>query len=236
MPLARGELAALVLHRDLLLAAAELRLLAAGVEILDEAPACPVSSPCSVVGGRLRRLAAVIGRLPLVLAISVPSSSARASRRTPARPPDVLGREGQRELAAQELERVVERHVLLAVHRVVAEPHQHRALGGELGRPLVDGRIELVLRHDLVREPVLDRLLAAHPLAQQHHLVDLFARDVAVDDRHDHVGERADVDLRGAEGRAFLGDQQVAGERQAHARRRARGRWPRTATACRAAA
>src|SRR5436853_1176677 len=40
---------------------------------------------------------------------------------------DVLGREGEGELGAQELERVVESHVLLAVHRVVAEPHQHRA-------------------------------------------------------------------------------------------------------------
>src|SRR5262245_58051778 len=41
---------------------------------------------------------------------------------------DVLGGEGKRELRTQELERVVERHVLLPGHRVVAEPHQHRAL------------------------------------------------------------------------------------------------------------
>src|SRR6476659_2628353 len=49
---------------------------------------------------------------------------------------DVLGREGERELGAEELERVVERHVLLAIHRVVAKPHQHRALRGQLARPL----------------------------------------------------------------------------------------------------
>ena len=125
-------------------------------------------------------------------------------------------REGERELRAQELERVVERHVLLAVHRVVAEPHQHRALRGELARPLGDRGVELLGRHDLVGEPVLDRLLGAQPLAQQHHLVDLLARDVAVDDRHDHVGEGADVDLRRAEGRPLLGDHQVAGEGEPH--------------------
>ena len=125
-------------------------------------------------------------------------------------------REGERELRAQVVERVVDRHVLLAVHRVVAEPHQHRALRGELAGPLGDRGVELARRHDLVGEPVLDRLLGAQPLAQQHHLVDLLARDVAVDDRHDHVGEGADVDLRRAEGRALFGDQQVAGEGQAH--------------------
>src|SRR5215207_9371224 len=63
---------------------------------------------------------------------------------------DVLGREGEGELGAQELERVVERHVLLAVHRVVAEPHQHRALGGEFRRPLAYGGVELSRRDDLV--------------------------------------------------------------------------------------
>jgi hypothetical protein len=99
----------------------------------------------------------------------------------------------------------------------VAEPHQDRALGGELGRPLGDGGVELVRRHDLVGEPVLDRHLPAQPLAQEDHLVDLLARNVAVDDRHDHVGEDADVDLRRAEGGTLLGDQQVAGEGEAEA-------------------
>ena len=115
------------------------------------------------------------------------------------------------------LERVVDGHVLLAVHRVVAEAHQDRALRGELAGPVGDRGVEPVRRDDLVGEPVLDRLLGAQPLAQQHHLVDLLARDVAVDDRHDHVGEGADVDLRGAERRALFGDQQVAGEGEAHA-------------------
>src|SRR5215207_3509409 len=86
---------------------------------------------------------------------------------------NVLGGEGERELGAEELERVVERHVLLAVHRVVAEAHQHRALRGELGRPLADRAVELAGWDDLVGEPELDRLLGREPLAQQHHLVDL---------------------------------------------------------------
>src|SRR5262245_49521907 len=59
---------------------------------------------------------------------------------------DVLGREGDRELGAQVVERLVERHVELAVHRVLAELHQHRRLRGELARPLVDRRVELVVR------------------------------------------------------------------------------------------
>ena len=38
----------------------------------------------------------------------------------------VLGRERERELRLQEGQRVGERHVLLAEHRVLAQPHQHR--------------------------------------------------------------------------------------------------------------
>ena len=129
----------------------------------------------------------------------------------------VLGGEGQRELRAQELERVVDRHVPLAVHRVVAEPHQQRALRGEPARPVGDRGVELRGRHDLVGEAELDRLLGAQPVTEKHHLVDLLARDIAVDDRHDHVGEGADVDLGGAEGGALLGDHQVAGEGEAEA-------------------
>src|SRR3954462_3579514 len=79
---------------------------------------------------------------------------------------DVLGREGEGELRAQELECVVERHVLLAVHRVVAEPHQHPGLRGELGRPLAYCRVELSRRDHLVGKPELDRLLRREPLAQ----------------------------------------------------------------------
>ena len=52
-------------------------------------------------------------------------------------------------------------------HRVVAEPHQHRALRGQLAGPLGDRGIELLRRHDLVGEPVLDRLLGAHILAPE---------------------------------------------------------------------
>src|SRR5919109_3055280 len=45
---------------------------------------------------------------------------------------DVLGRERDRELRAEEVERVLERHVELPVHRVLAELHQHRGLGRQL--------------------------------------------------------------------------------------------------------
>ena len=51
-------------------------------------------------------------------------------------------------------------------------------------------------------------------LAQQQQLVGLLARDVAVDQRHDHEGEDADGDLGGAERRALAGDDEVAGQRE----------------------
>ncbi len=58
--------------------------------------------------------------------------------------------------------------------------------------------------------------------------------DVAVDQRHDHEREDADVDLGRPELGAVLRDDQVAGERDARARPRARGRWRRRSSACRA--
>src|ERR671923_566147 len=56
---------------------------------------------------------------------------------------DVLRRERDRELRAEEVERLVERHVELAVHRVLAELHQDGRFRGELDRPLVNRRVEL---------------------------------------------------------------------------------------------
>jgi hypothetical protein len=129
----------------------------------------------------------------------------------------VVGREGQRELRAQELERVVDRHVPLAVHRVVAELHQQRALRGEAAGPVGDGGVELLGRDRLVGEAEGDRVRRAHPVTEKHHLVDFLARNVAVDERHDHVREGADVDLGGAEGGTLLGDHEVAGEGEAEA-------------------
>src|SRR3954463_14816133 len=72
---------------------------------------------------------------------------------------DVLGRERDRELRAQEVERLVERHVELPVHGVLAELHQHGRLRRELARPLGHGRVELAVRHDPVHDARLARLL-----------------------------------------------------------------------------
>src|SRR4051812_29414730 len=52
---------------------------------------------------------------------------------------DVLGREGDRELRAQEVERVGERHVLGAEHRVLAHAHEDGRLCGEGRRPPAPG-------------------------------------------------------------------------------------------------
>ena len=80
-------------------------------------------------------------------------------------------------------------------------------------RPLGDRRVELLGGHDPVDDPRRERLLRAQALAQQQQLVGLLARDVAVDQRHDHERERAHVDLGRAERRLLGGDDQVARER-----------------------
>ena len=54
--------------------------------------------------------------------------------------------------------------------------------------------------------PASSASLRVDPLAEQQQLVRLLARNVAVDQRHDHEREHADVDLGRAEGRALLRD------------------------------
>ena len=66
-----------------------------------------------------------------------------------------------------------------------------------------------------VHDPGLHGLLRRQALPQQQHLVGLLSRHVAVDQRHDHEREEADVDLGGAEPGPLLRDDQVAGERDA---------------------
>ena len=61
--------------------------------------------------------------------------------------------------------------------------------------------------------PIRSRLLGGDLLAEQQQLVGLLAPDVAVDQRHDHEREHADVDLGRPEARALARDDQVAGER-----------------------
>ena len=57
-------------------------------------------------------------------------------------------------------------------------------------------------------------LVRVDALAEQQQLVRLLAPDVAVDQRHDHEREHADVDLGRPERRALLRDDQVARERE----------------------
>src|SRR4051794_40900859 len=128
---------------------------------------------------------------------------------------DVLGGERDRQLRAQVVQRVLEGHVHLAVDRVLAHPHQHRRLGRQLLRPVAHSRVELTGRDDAVDDPQPLGLVRVDPLPEQQQLGRLLARDVAVDERHDHEREHADVDLRGPEGRPVGGDDQVTGERQA---------------------
>src|SRR5262249_55323556 len=118
-------------------------------------PFIPVSSPASTASGASGASPAWSFLVSSVAAISVPSTLVHVFRERLDALLDVLCREGERELRAQELERVVQVHVLLAVHRVVAQAHQDRALGRELLGPVVDGGLELTLGHDLVRQPVL---------------------------------------------------------------------------------
>src|SRR5207302_497418 len=71
----------------------------------------------------------------------------------------VVGRELDRELRLEELQCVLEAHVLLPEHRVLAEPHDDRRLGGELAGPVAHRRLELRVRDHAVDDPGLTRLL-----------------------------------------------------------------------------
>ena len=80
-------------------------------------------------------------------------------------------------------------------------------------RPLGHRGVELAGRHDLVDDPDPLGLLGGDLLAEQEQLGRLLARDVAVDQRHDHEREGAHVDLGRPEAHPFAGDDQVARER-----------------------
>ena len=169
-----------------------------------------------------RRCVELVGRAPCRSAACVASvahlpfhSGSRFSKNamTPSIASSVA--ELDRELRAQVVEGVVERHVHLAPHRVLAELHHHGRLRGQLLGPFGHRGVELLGRDDLVDDPGLARLLgasSARPAAASRRLL---ARDVAVDQRHDHEREEADVDLGRAEAGGVLGDDQVARERDA---------------------
>ena len=210
-PLARGELAARVLLFDLLGAASELRLIAPLVEIADER-----LHPGFLAGIRLGGCLGRIGRRARscfsVASLIFPSIRFALFEERRDALDRVLGRELDRELRAQVVERLDQRHVELAPHRVLAELHHQRRLRRELLRPLGDRGVELLAGHDLVDDPGLARLFGGQPIAQQEHLRRLLARDVPVDQRHDHEREEPDVDLGRAEPGGVLGDDEVASE------------------------
>src|SRR5271163_4579503 len=79
----------------------------------------------------------------LVASAALPLRLALLEERTHALD-DVLGGQRQRELRAQVVESVVEVHVQLAAHRLLAEAHDHRRLAGEAYRPLGDRPVELL--------------------------------------------------------------------------------------------
>ena len=197
-PLARGELFAFVLLLDLLLAAAISDLRAARLEILDEGTE-------ETLGALGSRGTTGLGRFALrVLGLGDRGraggglgahqrpfhSGSRFSKKAVDTLDDVLGGERQRELRAQVVERVVEGHVELAAHRLLAEPHDHRRLPRQLLRPVGDRDVEVLDGDDPVDDPRGERLLRAPPLPEQQQLVRLLARNIAIDQRHDHERER----------------------------------------------
>src|SRR5271156_1853776 len=56
---------------------------------------------------------------------------------------DVLGGHRQRELGSEVVKRVVERHVELAAHGLLAKAHDHRRLPGQLLSPGAHGGVQL---------------------------------------------------------------------------------------------
>ena len=136
---------------------------------------------------------------------------------------------------AQEVERLDERHVVLAEHRVLAEPHHHRRLAGELARPSRAPRPRTPSAGTTrLTIPIRSASCGRDLLAEQQQLVGLLARDVAVDQRHDHEREQPDVDLRACRTAPPRARSSGRTRARSRARRRARARWRRRSTACRA--
>ena len=230
-PLARGQLAALVLLRDLLLAPAELRLRAPLVELArrlrerclggnnsgQSSPSAP-GVPGVSRGGASARFASAAASATFAASsvINVLSIGFALLEERGHALDRVLGRELDRKLRPQVIDRVGERHVELAPHRVLAELHHQRPLRRRASpAQSATAASKSSGGDDPVDDARLARLLGAQPLAEQQHLRRLLPRHVAVDQRHDHEREQADVDLGRAEPGALLGDDQVARERDA---------------------
>src|SRR4029077_12513055 len=78
----------------------------------------------------------------------------------------VIGGQRKRELRAQVVERVVEVHVQLTAHGVLAEAHDQRGGARELERPLAHRLLELRVRYDAVDDVGLECLLRTQPLTE----------------------------------------------------------------------
>ena len=136
-PLARRQLAGRVLARDPLLPAAEPRQRAPLVQVLGER---------AHAAGGFRFGAHAHAQRPV-------QTGSRFSKNafTPSWMSSVEN--ASESLGLEVLERVGQRHVLLAVDRVLAEPHQQRRLGRQACRPLAHDGVELVRRDHAVDDP-----------------------------------------------------------------------------------
>src|SRR5690606_41379467 len=89
-------------------------------------------------------------------------------------------------------------------------PQADRALGGDDPRQFVHTGVEVGARDDLGDQADVAALGGGDAGAGVVELERVLRRDVPVDDRHDHHGPEADVDLRSAELNVVGGDHEVA--------------------------
>jgi hypothetical protein len=108
---------------------------------------------------------------------------------------------GDRQLRAQVVPRVLERHVVLAPQRVLAQLHEHRRLARERCAQSPPPRRGSSAATTRLTIPRRSASRASKRSPRQQHLRRLLARHVAHDERQDHEREDADVDLGRAEGR-----------------------------------
>src|ERR1700737_682220 len=127
----------------------------------------------------------------------------------------VLGQCHQRQLRLQIFQRRPELHVLRAVERIPAQLDDDGRLFLELGGDFIDRGVELGTRHDAVHKANAQGLISVESVAEQQHLQQPLAADVAHQHRLDHHRPDTHVYLGGAKGGVVDGNQNVADGGQA---------------------
>ncbi len=108
----------------------------------------------------------------------------------------------------------------LSVKRLLADPLALRRSSGDPLKELVDRRVELVGRHDLVDQAPVERRRRIDHIARQRHLCCPLPPDIPGDRDHRRVAEPAALAAWSGEPGVLAGDREIGGRDQLTARRR----------------